>query len=727
MAVLLLACVCVRDETSVWFAVAFAVAFAQVGLTAIFAGLGSWPLIVRLPTWALIGTVPLVMTWIVAVHAHIMEEMPWVLAPFVASWVLVFFVLTAIRLLPSVRWHLAYVRGRRGDRPKTNKQFSLLEMFMVVAGIAVLLLLVRRLIPPSWEDLWDDLGHPEPLNEAMLEGISPFAAATAIHVLAVFLLLGSRRWLPWIGLGVCAVAIAPLWIWGPFEPLLFIGTWTTTLVLTLLAARTRGIRLIAGRHATKRVSDNPLPTTRMEQFVSLFENPAVLAVLAVGALYAWLDHTGTLTTYQFVLAGRTTHDDRGSIIGLNLEDVPAEELSLDSVRSLHDLAQLNLGGTGITDSELRHIQGLTNLEGLHLRSTKITDDGLKYLKNLSRLRVLGLSNTAVSDAGLQHLHVLQELKRIGLVDARVTLAGACQLSKQLHSLQHVVLQRFSWSDASMFVFGDCSHDELRLLGTLDRRQLCFHQSHLTQDVCKVLPTLAGVEAVTLSHAQGAGTAVRHMKDMPALQELRLKGEGVTDNVMNHATGLRQLKHLEVWTTDVTDNGFRQLSSLAGLTRLSIAGPNVTDDVLREVGRLTRLEEIVLEQTAVRDLSPLTGLAVLKSLDLWAVAVSDLSPLAKLTNLEHLALRCTSATDLSPLSNLTALKSLEILGAPAKDLSPLAELTNLECLKLHTPATDLSPLANLVSLKELHIWNTLATPEEVAKLQKALPDCSINAD
>ncbi|MBC8875972.1 MAG: hypothetical protein H8E44_41640, partial [Planctomycetes bacterium] len=160
MAVLMLSCVYLRDDASNWAAVAFAVAFAQVGLTAVFAGLGSWPVIVRLPTWALIGTLPLVVMWVIAVHAQLAEQMSWMLAPFVVSWVLIFIVLTAIRLLPSVRWHLVYVRGKRGARPSTNTQFSLLELFMAVSGIEGLSLLVCRPIPPSWDARSVDRSYP---------------------------------------------------------------------------------------------------------------------------------------------------------------------------------------------------------------------------------------------------------------------------------------------------------------------------------------------------------------------------------------------------------------------------------------------------------------------------------------------------------------------------------------------------------------------------------------
>jgi len=649
------------------------------------------------------------------------------LALFAFSWALIFLFLTAIRLLPSVRWHLACIHGARGDRPGTNKQYSLLELFMVVAAIAVLLLLVRRLIPPSWEDLWGDLSYPEPPEPSLLEALSLATVAAAIHVVAVVLLLGSRRWLPWIGLAVCVVAIAPLWIRGSFEVLLLIGTWTTTLVLTLLAARARGIRLSVGRRRTEGVRDDPLPTARWERFVSLFENPTVLAVLAISGLYVSLDHTGVLTTYRFILAGHATQDNDGSVVGLDFEYEPVDEFSLAGVDSLHDLTELRLSATEITDSDLRHIQDATSIEELTLRATDITDDGLRHLKKLTRLRELALSGTKVSDAGLRHLQMLEGLEYLELEETQVTLSGACQLAQRLDSLREVDLQGFEWDDDEVRIQGECSHEELRLVGTLGRRRLWVDGGHLTQDACAALPRLPSVEAVLLHQTQSADAAVRHMTDMPALRELYLMGNDITDEVVTHATRLPHLKHLLVRKSEVTTDGFRQISSFVYLTSLNISGSNVTDEALRHVGKLTSLEKLVLWDTAVLDLSPLENLPSLKSLEVSSAPVSDPSPLGKLTNLEHLAFRDTSATDLTPLFNLTSLKSLELTATSVKDLSPLANLTNLERLVLlQTPATDLSPLSNLTKLKELHLGNTLATPKEVAKLQKALPDCSINA-
>ncbi|MBC8874633.1 MAG: hypothetical protein H8E44_34790 [Planctomycetes bacterium] len=603
----------------------------------------------------------------------------------------------------------------------------MLELFMVVAGIAVLLLLVRRLIPPSWEALSGDLSYPELPEPSLLEALSLATVAAAIHLIAVILMLGGRCWLAWAGLGMYAVAVAALWIWAPIEALLFIGTWTTTLVLTLLAARARGMRLTIGRRATERVSDDPSATTRRERFVSLFENSAVLAVLAVGGLYVWLDHTSILTTYRFVLAGHAMQDDDGSVVGLDFEYVPVEEFSLAGVGSLHSLTELHLSATEITDSDLRHIQDATSLEELTLRFTDITDDGLRHLKKLTRLRELELSGTKISDAGLRHVQTLQGLEYLELEETQVTLAGACQLAQRLDSLREVDLQGFEWDDDEVRIQGECSHEELRLVGTLGRRHLWVDGGHLAQDAFAALPSLASVEAVLLHQTQSADGAVRHMKDMPALRELYLMGDGITDDVVTHATCLPHLKHLLIRKSEVTTDGFRHVSSLVNLISLNISGSNVTDDALRHVGTLTSLERLVLWDTAVQDLSPLETVPSLKSLEVSSAPVNDPSPLAKLMNLEHLVFQETSATDVSPVFSLTSLKSLKLTATSVKDLSPLANLTNLEHLVLlQTPATDLSPLSNLTKLKELHLGNTLATPKEVARLQKALPDCSINA-
>ncbi|MCH7729863.1 MAG: leucine-rich repeat domain-containing protein [Planctomycetes bacterium] len=75
-----------------------------------------------------------------------------------------------------------------------------------------------------------------------------------------------------------------------------------------------------------------------------------------------------------------------------------------------------------------------------------------------------------------------------------------------------------------------------------------------------------------------------------------------------------------------------------------------------------------------------------------------------------------------------MKLLWLLATQVTDLSPLAGLTNLKVLDLDsTQATDLSPLEGLTNLERLFLRNTQVTKEDVQKLQKALPNCTIKWD
>ena len=80
-------------------------------------------------------------------------------------------------------------------------------------------------------------------------------------------------------------------------------------------------------------------------------------------------------------------------------------------------------------------------------------------------------------------------------------------------------------------------------------------------------------------------------------------------------------------------------------------------------------------------------------------VSDVMPLANLVNLEQLLLSDNPISDISALAGLTALRSLYLQSANVSDVTPLANLVNLGRLYITgNPVTDFSPLSSLNSLK-----------------------------
>ena len=94
-----------------------------------------------------------------------------------------------------------------------------------------------------------------------------------------------------------------------------------------------------------------------------------------------------------------------------------------------------------------------------------------------------------------------------------------------------------------------------------------------------------------------------------------------------------------------------------------------------------LEQLILRDTRVENLTPLAGLTNLHSLDLRHTPVKDLTPLAGLTGLRSLDLGETESPNLAPLSELVGLLDLRLERAKNVDLSPLFKLTNLRNLSV----------------------------------------------
>ena len=154
-------------------------------------------------------------------------------------------------------------------------------------------------------------------------------------------------------------------------------------------------------------------------------------------------------------------------------------------------------------------------------------------------------------------------------------------------------------------------------------------------------------------------------------------------------------------------------ALRSLTRLNARGRGIADLTGMEYAvNLTGLflGQIYVDnewhQNPISDVSPLSALTQLTSLDLWKTAVSDIAVLAHLKNLKYLHLGGTGVWDVSPLAHLTQLETLNLGGTGVWDVSPLAHLTQLETLNLGgTGVWDVSPLAHLTNLKELGLLRT----------------------
>lgn len=109
-----------------------------------------------------------------------------------------------------------------------------------------------------------------------------------------------------------------------------------------------------------------------------------------------------------------------------------------------------------------------------------------------------------------------------------------------------------------------------------------------------------------------------------------------------------------------------------------------------------------------DLSPLSGLTQLNDLQLPCTDINDLSPLSTLVNLSFLSIwGCRTITDISALSEMKRLYSLQIHGNYISDLGPLSGLSELGVLTAQENVIqDVSALSGCTKLTTLFLSNNL---------------------
>jgi Leucine-rich repeat (LRR) protein len=129
----------------------------------------------------------------------------------------------------------------------------------------------------------------------------------------------------------------------------------------------------------------------------------------------------------------------------------------------------------------------------------------------------------------------------------------------------------------------------------------------------------------------------------------------------------------------------------------------------QLATLTDLKSLMLSQTQVRNITPLSALTGLQDLRLDNTRVNDLTPLAALTSLQTLLLSQTDVTDIAPLAALTGLQTLTLSQTQVSDIAPLAALTGLRTLFIsETPISDVGPLAALIRLQHLRLFQATVT-------------------
>ena len=398
-----------------------------------------------------------------------------------------------------------------------------------------------------------------------------------------------------------------------------------------------------------------------------------------------------------------------SLTELTLRDNSIENIS--AVRGLTNLKLLNLSGNPITDISV--VAGLTNLTDLFLRNNLISD--ISPLAGLNKLTVLNLDFNSISN--ISPLTALTNLEILALTYNNISdispLAGLNQLvllaltHNSISDLSPLVENRGLGSGNLVYV----SENPLNAASIndhvpdLQRRGVTItFDDIVTEPVNIPDPNLRAAITTTLGKTSDAAITT---VDMATLTELRAPNADISNLTgLEHATNLTTLDLGEDVQGGrfINSNSVSDLSPLTGLTQLTsldLENNSIAD--ISSLSGLTNLTFLSLGRNSITDISPLEGLYQLTDLQLGADSISDLSPLVGLTNLIRLSLQGNSTSDLSPLAGLTNLTRLSLQGNSISDLSPLAGLTNLTELFLRGDSiSDLSPLSGLTNLTFLSL-------------------------
>lgn len=209
----------------------------------------------------------------------------------------------------------------------------------------------------------------------------------------------------------------------------------------------------------------------------------------------------------------------------------------------------------------------------------------------------------------------------------------------------------------------------------------------------------------------SAVAVKQLRDLPALESLRVPVATTDDGVKHLAGALPNLRQLILQESKVTDAGLRPLVGLKRLSRLNLTAIQLTDACWKELAAFPALEALSVSHT------PVTG--------------KGISQLAAVKSLTDLSLGQTAVTDeaASEIAQLSGLRELDLWQRPITDafvkkLVGLGELRRLQLYGTSVSDNAMDDLAKLTKLEAVFLGRTKVSEAGVQKLRKALPKCRV---
>ncbi len=197
---------------------------------------------------------------------------------------------------------------------------------------------------------------------------------------------------------------------------------------------------------------------------------------------------GDLTRWRSIDVGSCEISDKTSELFSQMKNIELIDISeckgisdgvIRRLWSLPKLREINLSGTGISNTALQGVGDSPALQSLCLGKARIDDEKLELLGACRKLKSLTLNGCEISSSGLQHLSECKEIERLDFSDSQFSgpIAKGVGSRSQLRML--VLSETNITSDDLEEVIRQCPHIE----------SLVLSGDQVTDDVLKAIATL----------------------------------------------------------------------------------------------------------------------------------------------------------------------------------------------------------------------------------------------
>lgn len=295
----------------------------------------------------------------------------------------------------------------------------------------------------------------------------------------------------------------------------------------------------------------------------------------------------------------------------------SEIQSLEPLKMLHRLQELNIEGTAVQD--LSPLSGLTNLKVLNLNNTNV--ENLSPLSSQSNLKTLSCENTKVSDLlplqnnpGLLIIYCDGSNVQQPNVLALKQVVPACLVIYQSRSLQSW------WTDLS------------------DGWQAVFHEQLRMDD----------------------SPSAAQLQELVDLTAIRINDNSSIQNLYPLSVFVR-MTELDVRKTSIND--ISPITILQNLRVLNLPNNPIGD--LSTLDQLVNLEELNIENTSVEDLELVGTLSQLRVLNIAGTKIKTLKPIRELSFLKELYINNTDIKSLKFVEKMEGLTTLRCYNTKLK--------------------------------------------------------------